>query len=922
MKKLLIALLFVFTISVHAQDWKELSLSATQSLRARKFDDALNKANQALEKVIEAYGENSTYQATQLGLIGRIYYSKGDYSKAVDYFILQKEILDLKNKTNSRAYGSCMNNLAVCYKTIGENNKVESLLMESIRIKKSISGGLDSSYAKSLSNLGEFYIDKGDYPKAETYLSESLEIKRKLLDHDNSSIGITLFNLGMLYEKIGNKELAKENLIEGVDILEKTLGKSHPTTANMNFEIANVFISEGNKEEGEKYLSKSKAVKEALMKDINVESASSLYNMAKVDIKLEKYTEANEILTQILPAVKTKLGQAHPLYGQIINASGIVHWISGDLEGAYTFFAEAEYLAEAIYGKNNINYANATLQFAGLLKELEYLDEADQKYFNGFDTYLYLIENYFPYYSESEKTKFYQLVKEQFDKFNSYALQRYVDNPKIIEKMYDYHIATKGILLDYSKNLLNVIEKSNDEALKKDYLLWKSKKEQLAKLYNYSPQQIEKMNLNIDSLEQFSNTLEKSISKRSELFNDDIGSKIPTWKQVQTTLGPNEAVVEIIRFKFFSTGWKDSTYYVALISTNETIDGPEMVIFENGNLLDSKYLNVHKKTIKSKFPDKRSYGYYWKDIQEKIDEKEIIYLSADGVYNIINPSCLRTPNNDFVIDNEKIIYLNNSKELINRKAESPRIQTAELFGFPKYKVDRTEAISDEDLENAEKNEILIAPLPGTKKEIDIISGLLSQNNWSSNNYLQENASEANFKELSSPGIIHIATHGYFLSDLTNTEEKRVFGIDKEKAIQNPLLRAGLMFSGASNFLNYDFRAHNDDENGILTAYEVKNLDLRGTDLVIMSACETGLGKIMNGEGVYGLQRAFQVAGVNAIIMSLWTVDDRATQEMMVEFYKNYLSGKTKIDAFNDAVLAIKTKYKQPYYWGAFKLLGS
>lgn len=116
----------------------------------------------------------------------------------------------------------------------------------------------------------------------------------------------------------------------------------------------------------------------------------------------------------------------------------------------------------------------------------------------------------------------------------------------------------------------------------------------------------------------------------------------------------------------------------------------------------------------------------------------------------------------------------------------------------------------------------------------------------------------------------------------------------------------MLFSGASNFLNYDASKSSGD-NGILTAFEVMNMDLRGTELVVMSACETGLGEVMNGEGIYGLQRAFQVAGAKSIIMSLWTVDDRTTQELMVEFYKRYFSGMSKIDAFKEARLEIKER---------------
>lgn len=217
------------------------------------------------------------------------------------------------------------------------------------------------------------------------------------------------------------------------------------------------------------------------------------------------------------------------------------------------------------------------------------------------------------------------------------------------------------------------------------------------------------------------------------------------------------------------------------------------------------------------------------------------------------------------------------------------------------------------------DEINIAPLPGTEIEINKLKSIMDKNGKKHIDYVKENASEDNFKKAENSDIIHIATHGYFLSDVSELEGQKAFGVDVEAAGQNPLLRAGLLLSGASNFLNYNEASKGN--NGIVTAFEIKNMDFRQTDLVVMSACETGLGEVMNGEGVYGLQRAFQVAGAQSIIMSLWTVDDKTTQELMVSFYEKYLSGQDIITAFRDARLEIKDKYQDPYYWDAFKLLG-
>jgi CHAT domain-containing protein len=199
----------------------------------------------------------------------------------------------------------------------------------------------------------------------------------------------------------------------------------------------------------------------------------------------------------------------------------------------------------------------------------------------------------------------------------------------------------------------------------------------------------------------------------------------------------------------------------------------------------------------------------------------------------------------------------------------------------------------------------LSDLPGTRVEVEKMQDLLTAKGWEVQAYLAENALEENLKESYKPRLLHIATHGYFQPD--------------NKTENNPLLRSGLMLSGAGSTIRGISSTTGED--GILTAYEAMNLNLDNTDLVILSACETGLGDIKNGEGVYGLQRAFKVAGAKTLVMSLWKVSDEATQELMVSFCKNWLETGNKRDAFIKAQKALKALYPQPYYWGAFVMVG-
>ena len=203
--------------------------------------------------------------------------------------------------------------------------------------------------------------------------------------------------------------------------------------------------------------------------------------------------------------------------------------------------------------------------------------------------------------------------------------------------------------------------------------------------------------------------------------------------------------------------------------------------------------------------------------------------------------------------------------------------------------------------------------------------MLAQN-WKTELYLKSEAIEEVIKKANSPKILHIATHGFFFEDVKKKDELNGKG---NSFFENPLLRSGLVFAGVNNTINrikstnFNSLENRKTEDGILTAYEVMNLTLYNTELVVLSACGTGLGDIKNGEGVYGLQRAFKVAGAKNIIMSLWNVDDKATQELMSTFYTIWLKSGDLHNAFRESQLkSIKSKANShPRYWGAFVRVG-
>jgi CHAT domain-containing protein len=250
---------------------------------------------------------------------------------------------------------------------------------------------------------------------------------------------------------------------------------------------------------------------------------------------------------------------------------------------------------------------------------------------------------------------------------------------------------------------------------------------------------------------------------------------------------------------------------------------------------------------------------------------------------------------------------------------SADVKQATLIGRPAYKTEEKQntvtniAMTDERTRSFVRDfrGNNITDLPGTETEVVNIKKEMDQHAIGVTLYLREQATEERIYSLHSPDVLHIATHGYW-SEINHatTDGYRVF---------NAMVNSGLLLSGVVNY--YSAAEYPDTYDGILTAYEAQNLDLENTSLVILSACETSLGHLDAGEGVYGLQRAFRAAGAKSIMTSLWKVDDEATKTFMISFYQNFLKTKDKFEAFRAAQKALKEKFPDPYYWGAFVLTG-
>ncbi len=518
-------------------------------------------------------------------------------------------------------------------------------------------------------------------------------------------------------------------------------------------------------------------------------------------------------------------------------------------------------------------------------------------------------------------------LKEGYENFHSFVKLAAEKQPDLFASVagqaYDNLLFTKSISLKGTQKRKEAFLKTNDPAVIRLYDEWIEKKQQLIRQYMKADDPSgpdTSVLINKERLRQQQdevNRLENELAAKAKDFKKLLSITPPGWKEVQAKLKEGEAAVEMIRFNWRDqVYYSDTAFYAAYIITRNSSNPDVVYLPDPAADLDNKYYRVYKNNIKSKTDDKDSYNHFWKTIAGKLSGVKKVYFSPDGIYNLVNISTLKNPlTGQFVLDETEIHSTTSTGEIVQAGTGPKEILTAVLIGRPSYRwmgpVTTSVRAGDEtrsfvnSLRGSE-----IPDLPGTEEEVLAIKKQMEQNKIGVNTYLKDQATEERLYKLHSPGVLHIATHGYWSGTGDATEGYRVF---------NAMVNSGLLLAGVVNYYNNtDFPNTYD---GILTAYEAQNLDLRNTSLVILSACETTLGYLDAGEGVYGLQRAFRAAGAGSIMTSLWKVDDNATRDFMIAFYDQFLKTRDKAAAFRAAQKMTREKYIHPYYWGAFVLVG-
>jgi CHAT domain-containing protein len=529
--------------------------------------------------------------------------------------------------------------------------------------------------------------------------------------------------------------------------------------------------------------------------------------------------------------------------------------------------------------------------------------------------------------------KFIQLFRHSMAHHHVFARQA----PEAASICYDDALFHKGFLLQAAIQMQKTAQKDSVSAAR--FHLYKSYQRRLALELAYPKAERSEA----DSLLLRIHELEKILAGT----NTDFGAAMRelNWQQVKAALRPGEAAIEFVHY---DTG-KDSTrttQYAALILTSDTPLPQQIPLFEE-QYLKEIFGNITVRGItyvKGLYqnPSQDLYNLCWAPVEAVLpDTIHTIYYAPSGLLHRLNLSAISMPDDmngtisGELIERYRMIQLGSTRQLIPSLHASPEPFSGDLalFGAIHYDPDTLGTLNNLQAELAVRGEAAFsAPdtslraetwkyLKATEAEIRIIQNIALRTGAPAMTFTGYEASEETLKQLSgqAPKVLHVATHGFFYTG--QSAKSAAPSGQAFKYGNQPLMRSGLIMAGGKYAWNNGKPYSPHMEDGILTAYEVSQMDLNGTELVVLSACETALGDVAGYEGVFGLQRAFKIAGAKYLIMSLWQVRDRETQELMASFYHHWLEKKQSIpEAFRSAQGELKSKYHYPYFWAGFVLI--
>lgn len=869
---------------------------------AGRFTQAEPLFQRALSIRRKAFGPESAEVAGSLANLANLAGDRGDAAKAEQ---LQRQALAIREKTLGPQHpltGASLNDLALLARGRGDLAQAETLYKRALAIAEKAGGPDDPGTATALHNMAELYSALGDYPRAESLYKRALAIREKALGQNHRDTAVSLNNLALLYHDQMQLTRAEPYYLRALAIKERLMGSEHPSTAVTLNNLGELYFSMGDAARAEPCYRRALAVDEKVLGPEHPSTAVVLNNLAALYKQQGALAKAEPLYLRVLAIREKTLGPRHPEVAAILNNLAALSVAMGQ------------------YDK--------TLQMASRAQDIS-ADALDQVL--GFT-------------SEEQKLSYLSRIDWEKDAFLSFIAQRMPQRPDAVKKGFEVWLRRKGIVLDAQRRSQEALVASGSAEAKAALKQLGEVRAELSRLSFAAPGPEpsggpESLRRRMEGLERRKGELQATLSRLSQAYAQDQRAHRADAAQLAAALPPGSALVDLARVKAprNQPGLKgDARFealYIAFVLPAGRPEGLRLVTLGSAGAIDTA-VAAYKQAIledkKAELPQraKALHDLAFAPLLPALGQTRRVFLATDGALSLVPFETFRGPEGRYLIEGFSFTYLAAGRDLLSFGQRQGAPGRSLVLGDPDFDLDgagRAKALAGLNLpvwskgtRSADMAALRFDPLPATRKEAQAVQAQLGPAQAAI--FLGPQAQEEVLAQARGPRVLHLATHAFFLPAEDTPGDAS--GKGPQKA-ENPLLRSGFVLAGANRALGGDARA-----GGVVTAEKVMGLDLRGTELVVLSACSTGEGEVRLGEGVYGLRRAFTQAGAQGLVMSMWPVPDQETQELMAAFYGNMAeAGADRSEALRKAALrqleTARQRYKSdsPLYWGAFVFLG-
>lgn len=861
------------------------------------------------------------------------------YAQAVQYADEAVQIFRDEAQTNTLAFAKLLVNRAVVSTAMEHYDESIVLLDEARPLLLSIVGDSHADYMRCMSELSIAYNKKGDTEKAEEY---SIQLGRRLGDDakGDANYARVLNKQAEVVSVSGNYRQAI-SLVQNAFEIFRQQGDFKEMAVALN-KMAGLHISAGDYEAAVDSglhaveLLRSYGKEPLLLADVLGTVALANYNLERFDTARVYSERSMQIYEQTGDTLSS-------IYAKSLSNLALYNYACGDTLQAIQIAERAKPLQLSTLGEDHPENVSMFYNLARYYNDID-ADKVQTYYHQALQLQTSVVRNNFSHQTTAERETYWNTKSFLFKAAPLMAfLHR--DNGELLADAYNAQLFTKGLLLNSEINFRTFLQQTGDSLLLQKFERMELLRRDIDAAFSLPP--AERAQRTAGPLAEVAR-LEKQLVKDCKQFGDFMASFDDDFLDVAAALKPDEMAIELMNLNVRGAG----ETYIALY-LRQGWDSPRCkVLFDDYDLEQIGYgadvlsqsLNT-RKGIDKIYRDPRFGQLIWGRLLPELADVKTLYFAPVGMFYQLGAEYLALDSLTTVADRFDCHRLSSTRLVARRTAAPAGYQSATVFGGLEYDMDQAAILAAHvdfqnyefempqdnytDLALAESALTLdslaqrggVGYLAGTLYEADAIGEQLMQHDVPTNMFEGEQGTEEAFKALNGRGqsIIHVATHGFAFTDAELNNHDRFRTLVQDVSTSNPLNRSGLLFAG-SNYVLQGGSLPEGIENGILTAREISFLDLSGAELVVMSACRTGVGEVRD-DGVFGLQRGFKKAGAVTLLMSLWSVSDAATMTMMSAFYASLMEGKSKHAAFREAQTAVRAAgYDDPFYWASFVML--